>query len=85
MSSPAQIDQQTVGVQVMPRATLSSKYQIVIPKEIRKEVPLVVGQVLQVIAKNGVITLIPDRPLSALRGFVKGLKTGGFREKEDRL
>jgi AbrB family looped-hinge helix DNA binding protein len=69
----------------MPQATLSSKYQIVIPKEIRKEVPLVAGQVLQVIAKNGVIILIPDRPMSALRGFVKGLKTEGFREKKDRF
>ena len=68
----------------MPQATISPKYQVVIPKEIRKEVPLVVGQVLQVIAKNGVITLIPDRPLSALRGFVKGIKTEGFRDKQDR-
>jgi AbrB family looped-hinge helix DNA binding protein len=68
----------------MPQTTISPKYQIVIPKEIRKEVPLVAGQVLQVIAKNGVITLIPDRPLSTLRGFAKGVKTEGFREKKDR-
>lgn len=68
----------------MPQATISPKYQVVIPKEIRKEVPLVVGQVLQVIAKNGVITLIPDRPLSELRGFVKGMKIEGFRDKQDR-
>jgi AbrB family looped-hinge helix DNA binding protein len=68
----------------MPQATISPKYQVVIPKEIRKEVPLTVGQVLQVIAKNGVITLIPDRPLSELRGFVKGMKTEGFRDKQDR-
>jgi AbrB family looped-hinge helix DNA binding protein len=68
----------------MPQTTISPKYQVVIPKEIRNEVPLAVGQVLQVIAKSGVITLIPDRPLSTLRGFVKGLKTEGFREKQDR-
>ena len=68
----------------MPQATISPKYQVVIPKEIRKEVPLAIGQVLQVIAKNGVITLIPDRPLSALRGFVKGIQTEGFRDKGDR-
>jgi AbrB family looped-hinge helix DNA binding protein len=69
----------------MPQATISPKYQIVIPKEIRREVPLAAGQVVQVIAKNGVITLIPDRPLSALRGFAKGMRTDGFREKQDRL
>jgi len=68
----------------MPQATLSPKYQVVIPKEIRKEVPLAVGQVFQVIAKNGVITLVPDRPLSALRGFAKGMKTEGFRDEQDR-
>ena len=69
----------------MARATISPKYQVVIPKEIREEVPLVAGQVLQVIAKNGVITLIPDRPLSALRGFARGIRTEGFRDKRDRL
>lgn len=68
----------------MPQATISPKYQVVIPKEIREEVPLVAGQVLQVIAKGGVITLIPDRPLSSLRGFARGMKTDGFREKKDR-
>ena len=69
----------------MSRTTLSPKYQVVIPKEIRQEVPLVAGQVLQVIAKNGVISLIPERPLAALRGFAKGRKTEGFRDKKDRL
>ena len=69
----------------MPQATLSPKYQIVIPREIREEVPLQVGQVIQVLVKNGVITLVPDRPLSSLRGFLKGMKTNDLREKEDHL
>ena len=69
----------------MPQATISKKYQVVIPKAIRREVPLMVGQVVQVIAKNGVITLVPDQPLSSLRGFLKGMRTDGYREKEDRV
>ncbi len=69
----------------MPQSTISPKYQIVIPKEIREEVHLQSGQVVQVLVKNGVITLVPDRPLSSLRGFLKGMKTTGFRDKEDRL
>jgi AbrB family looped-hinge helix DNA binding protein len=69
----------------MAQATISPKYQVVIPKEIRKEVPLVAGQELQVIAKNGIITLIPDRPLSTLRGFARGIKTEGFRDKQERI
>ena len=69
----------------MPQATLSPKYQIVIPKEIREEIPLQSGQVIQILVKNGVITLVPDRPLSSLRGFLKGMKVTDFREKEDCL
>jgi AbrB family looped-hinge helix DNA binding protein len=68
----------------MPQATISPKYQIVIPKEIRREVKLIPGQKLQVIARNGHIILVPVRPLSELRGFVKGIPTEGFRDKRDR-
>jgi AbrB family looped-hinge helix DNA binding protein len=69
----------------MAQSTISPKYQVVIPKEIREEIPLRAGQVVQVLVKNGVITLIPDRPLSSLRGFLKGMEINGFREKEDRF
>ena len=69
----------------MPQTVVSSKYQIVIPKEIRNRIDLEKGQILQVIVRNGVITLIPDRPLSELRGFVRGIDTSELRDKEDRL
>lgn len=69
----------------MAKATISPKFQVVIPKEIRREIPLVAGQVVHVIAKSGIIMLIPDRPLSELRGFVKGIPTEGFRDKRDRF
>lgn len=69
----------------MPQSTISPKYQIVIPKEIREEVPLQPGQVVQILVKKGVITLVPDRSLSSLRGFLRGMDTTGFREKADRL
>ncbi len=69
----------------MPQTVVSSKYQIVIPKEIRARLDIEKGQILQVVVRDGVITLIPDRPLSELRGFVKGMDSSGLREKEDRL
>ena len=69
----------------MTTATISSKYQIVIPKGIRREVPIRVGQVVQVLAKGGVITLVPDRPLSELRGLMRGASTSDVRSKKDRL
>jgi AbrB family looped-hinge helix DNA binding protein len=69
----------------MAQATISAKFQVVIPKEIRREVRLVPGQKVQVFAKNGHIILVPVRPLSELRGFVKGIPTEGFRDKRDRF
>jgi AbrB family looped-hinge helix DNA binding protein len=69
----------------MPQTVVSSKYQIVIPKEVREQLDLEKGQILQVVVRNGVITLVPDRPLSDLRGFIKGIDDTGLRDKEDRL
>ena len=69
----------------MAKTKVSSKYQVVIPKEIRKSTGLRVGQEMQVIAKGGVIILVPDRPISAMRGFARGIRTTGFREKKDRF
>ncbi len=69
----------------MARTRVSPKYQVVIPKEIRKEVGIRPGQELQVVAKGGTITLIPDRTIASMRGFVRGLRTKGFREKKDRV
>ncbi|HAW60477.1 MAG TPA: AbrB family transcriptional regulator [Actinobacteria bacterium] len=69
----------------MPQVTLSSKYQIVVPKEIRKQLHLKGGQKMYVLAKEGVITLIPDRRLEELRGYLKGVDASGTREEKDRL
>ncbi len=68
----------------MARSVISTKYQVVIPKEIRVQVGLRTGQAVQVIAKNGVITLVPDRDLSSLRGFLRGMDTKNTREKKER-
>jgi AbrB family looped-hinge helix DNA binding protein len=73
------------GEMPMGRTKVSSKYQVVIPKEIRERADIRVGQEFQVITKGGVITLVPDRPISAMRGFVRGMRTTGFREKKDRV
>jgi len=69
----------------MARTRVSPKYQVVIPKEVRESMGLKVGQELQVVAKGGTITLVPDRPLAALRGFAKGIRTDNLREKKDRM
>lgn len=69
----------------MAHATVSAKFQIVIPKEVRSEVPIHKGQRLQVVAKGDVISLVPERPLAQLRGLMRGASTAGVREKRDRV
>ena len=69
----------------MAKTTVSSKYQIVIPKDVRAQTDVRPGQVFQVITKGSVISLVPDKPISSMRGFVRGIKTTGFREKKDRF
>jgi AbrB family looped-hinge helix DNA binding protein len=68
----------------MSRTRVSSKYQIVIPKDVRARYDIRPGQEFQVIAKGSVITLVPDKPIAAMRGFLRGMRTTGFREKKDR-
>jgi AbrB family looped-hinge helix DNA binding protein len=69
----------------MKTVTVSSKSQIVIPEEIRKKTELKAKQKLVVIEKDGVIHLIPQRPIEELRGFVKGTNTERLREDGDRI
>lgn len=69
----------------MTHVTVSSKYQVVIPKAVRQQVPIRTGQKLAVLVKEGLITLLPDRPIASLRGFLKDLKVEAVREKRERL
>jgi AbrB family looped-hinge helix DNA binding protein len=68
----------------MAQAVVSTKYQVVIPREIRRDIGLKTGQVVQIIAKGGVITMVPDQPISRMRGYLKGMRTGKLREKKER-
>ncbi len=69
----------------MAQTTVSSKFQVVIPREVRTTVGLKTGEVLQVIGRDGVISLVPDRSVKRMRGFLKGMKSRSLREKRDRL
>ena len=68
----------------MAHAVISPKFQVVIPKAIRKDIGLQSGQVVQIISKGGVITMIPDQPVGRMRGYLKGMATSALREKKDR-
>jgi AbrB family looped-hinge helix DNA binding protein len=62
---------------------VSSKYQIVIPQDVRKRINLKPGQKIVIIEKDGVIQLIPQKPISEMRGFIKGIDASQLRDKED--
>ena len=57
----------------MQTVIVSPKYQIVIPKAVRETLKLKPGQRMRVIEYDNRIELIPDREISELRGFLKGI------------
>jgi len=69
---------------IMATTTISPKFQIVIPKEVREKLHLAPSQRLQVVEKGGVITLVPEVPLKSLKGALKGMSKTDIREKKDR-
>jgi AbrB family looped-hinge helix DNA binding protein len=64
--------------------TVSPKFQVVIPREVREALGISPGQKLRAIALNGRVELVPVKPARALRGFLRGIDTTVKREK-DRL
>ena len=69
----------------METVTLSSKYQLVLPRGARERLQLRPGMKITVLDKGGVIFLVPERPIRAFRGIVRGVSVKGLREKKDRL
>jgi AbrB family looped-hinge helix DNA binding protein len=68
----------------METVTLSTKYQLVIPRDIRRRLELAPGARLTVVEKGGILYLVPERPLKELRGIARGTSRKGLREKKDR-
>ena len=69
----------------MSVVTVSSKFQVVIPVAVREKMNLKPGQKVIVVEKDGVVHLIPEKPMKEMRGFVKGVTTENLREEEDRF
>ncbi len=68
----------------MSTTTISPKFQVVIPKEIREQLHLKSGQKMTVVVKGGVVSLIPEKPVESFRGFLKGMDTRNVRDERDR-
>jgi AbrB family looped-hinge helix DNA binding protein len=62
--------------------TVSSKYQIVIPRRVRESLKLRPGVKIQVLQYEDRIELIPLKKPSEMRGFLKGIDTTVERDKD---
>lgn len=68
----------------MTTVTVSPKFQVVIPKDIRESMGITSGQKIQMLTFRNRIELIPIKPIKQMKGFLKGINTDIKREK-DRL
>jgi AbrB family looped-hinge helix DNA binding protein len=62
--------------------TISPKFQVVIPREIRERLRLEPGQKVQALAYENRIELIPVQPLKRMRGFLRGIDTAVRRDRD---
>ncbi|RYF67131.1 MAG: AbrB/MazE/SpoVT family DNA-binding domain-containing protein [Comamonadaceae bacterium] len=65
-------------------ATLSSKYQISIPKAVREELHWQAGQEFVFIPKGKGVLVMPVPDLAQLAGIAKGARADGYRDRGDR-
>ena len=68
----------------MTAVTVSPKFQVVIPKDIREAMGIYSGQKVQILSYQNRIELIPLKPMKEMRGFLKGISTDVSRD-DDRL
>ena len=66
----------------MEIVTVSSDFQIEIPLAARESLGIQPGQQIQVLLYNNRIEFIPVRPISQMRGFLKGIDTTIKREND---
>lgn len=66
----------------MSVVTVSPKFQVVIPREIREAMGLEPGQKVQALQYQNRIEFIPVRSMRSMRGFLKGIDTAVPRDKD---
>jgi AbrB family looped-hinge helix DNA binding protein len=70
----------------MTAVTVSSKYQIVIPKEARRKLGIVSGTKLQAIPEESGLRLVKEPSIDEICGLIRGMKMqdSDIRSEEDR-
>jgi AbrB family looped-hinge helix DNA binding protein len=66
----------------MKAVTVSPKFQVVIPKDVRESMGIFSDQKIQVLTYQNRIELIPLKPMKKMKGFLKGIDTDVVRDKD---
>ena len=66
----------------MEEVTVSTKFQVVIPKRVREKLGIKPGQKVQVIPYMGRIEIIPIQEIKEGKGFLEGIDTTIEREPD---
>jgi AbrB family looped-hinge helix DNA binding protein len=69
----------------MDTVTISSKYQMVIPRSIREKWNVKPGQKVRLIVYGNRLEVVPVRNIKEARGFLKGMSSDIERDEEDRV
>ena len=69
----------------MHTTTLTSKFQLSIPKAIRDKLKLEAGQQFIFVTKGETITMVPKRGIGEIKGLLKGANPGNYRDRQDRV
>jgi AbrB family looped-hinge helix DNA binding protein len=67
----------------MEAVTISSKFQVVIPREVRRQFELKPGQKIMFIPYNGTLRVVIVPPIEKARGMLKGIDSKNIREEVD--
>ncbi len=67
----------------MNTSVVSSKYQVVIPREIREKFNIKPGQRILFISYQKSLRIVVVPPIEEAYGILKGMNTDNIREEED--
>jgi AbrB family looped-hinge helix DNA binding protein len=66
----------------MSTVTVSPKFQVVIPLEVREAMGLKPGEKMQVFRHEGRVEFVPVKSMRSMRGFLRGIDTDVHRDED---